>query len=334
MLGDQLFYLFDLTQSFVKTYQSLVYDKKMLPKSITKKILIKRANDWLSHLCNRYFINESEFRSFLKNNDAVCFGSFVIACLLNTHDFDDIDIMIPNERLTNYQIRQSIQRITTTTEDTLILDQKSLYCPRYMCDHCANVNEDEQLFTYHRVHNISQELRFDIIETKNIRQHLTNSTFDTGIIHFDGVNFNFDGFDLISFVASPSFRIISITKGINFEFFYDPWASICNANAHSDAKYEFVEDSTFFKGFPKIESQVKSLKKIWKNELNCFSWFHYSSLFLPILDLMKLCFSHFRRDKMTNLTTFYKITRLTLRILKNVFRGIKLKNMNEFYLTN
>lgn len=306
----------------------------MLTKTTIKKILLSRANDWLSHLCEKYSIDESEFRAFLKNNDGVCFGSFVIACLLNSYDFDDIDIMIPNERLKNFQVRQSIQKISRATPDNFsMLDQKSLYCPREMCDHCAVANEDDQLFTYHRVHNISQDLRFDIIETKNIKQHLTNSTFDTGIIHFDGVNFHFDGIDLISFVTSPSFNIVSITKGINFEFFYDPWSSICRTDDHLNANYEFKEE-TLYHQFPKIESQLESLKKIWKDELNCFTWLPRTSLDLPIHELMRLCFSHFRRDKMTNLTTFYKITRLTLRILKNVFRGMKLKNLNEFYLTN
>lgn len=305
----------------------------MLPKSIIKKILIYRAHSWLTKLCDELSINEAELKNFLKSNNSVCFGSFAIACLLNTNHFEDIDIMIPDQKLKNYQVRQSIKQIAMlTTDESLFEDQKTLYTPRDICSQCAKNNEDDQLFTYLRIHRLSPNLKFDIIETKSIDQHLRNGTFDTGIIHFDGINFNLGSIDIISFITSPSFRIISITKGINFELFYDPWSLYCfhdENGSHLNAKYEFEEDRE--QHFSKIITQLKSVKALWKDELNCFSWITQQSLDLPIHDLMKLCFSHFRRDKMTNLTTFYKITRVTLRILKNVLRGQRCLNLNEFY---
>lgn len=304
----------------------------MLPKFLIKRILIFRAHAWLTQLCKDFSINESELRNFLNNNGAVCFGSFITSCLLNSNGFNDIDIMTPDKKLNNYQVRQSIKKIaSTTSDDSLIMDQKHLYCPREICSDCAKFNEDQELFTYHRIHHITPELSFDIIETKDIQQHLTNSTFDTGVIYFDGINFHLGNIDLLSFVLSPSFKIISLTKGINFEFFYDPWCAFCREFDHKNARYEFADESEYKRQYPKITSQLKNIQSLWKDELNCFSWMNFDSLNLPILEFMKLCFSHFRRDKMTNITTFYKITRVTLRILKNCFRGMKCKNVDEFY---
>lgn len=304
-----------------------------LPRSIIKKILLNRADLWLSELCKSLDLNKQQLKEFLISNESICFGSFVTSCLLNTKNYDDIDFMVPHQKMNNHQVRSAFVKISNNSE---IRYELSYYCPRVICSKCARFNEDEKLFTYHRQHfDKKRELSFDIIESKNIQQHLLNNTFNIGLIHYDGNQFQMGDIDIVSFVCNPSFKIISITKGINFEFFYDPWSFDCRKEEDGGdlmAKYEYFQDSNSYQTpFPKIIKQIKLVKSIWSDNLNCFSWLNLSDLERPIIELMKLCFRNFRRDKMTHLTTFYKVTRLCLRLLKNCFREIKCLNVREFF---
>jgi hypothetical protein len=279
-----------------------------LTHRLEKKIILLRAHQWMRDQCIKMHINLENLNDFLKETQGVIYGSFVLSCLLNTTNFNDIDICV--KQIKNNDIRAAFSKILV--EPSCV--EKEEFTPRYICVSCGPELGDTEGFQYHVMLHTTF-VSIDILQTKDpILQHLNLGTFSLSSLYYDGVDFCFPpDFNLLDFVQDPKFKIHSFVGSINFETIYDPWSYPCDPNGgHSSHSYEqFWMDSNLTKMVNDIQSlEIAPIKNMG------------AQMFID------LCQKHFISPE--NVSS-YRIARNTLRVLKNIQRGLRCENFHEFF---
>jgi hypothetical protein len=333
----------------------------ILPNEIIREILLFRSYQSLYDKLKKLNLDEKVFIELLKGLSGFVFGSFVLSCLLDNDNFNDIDILCikkdfinPDGKIIifNNMIRNSIKSF----------GQKEIkneeYSPRDICKTCAEFHGDTQLYEYTIKHHL-ETISFDIVASKNPIEHLKTNAFDLDNIHFDGKKFYIYN-DIIKFICFPQFYIKSLRNGIDFEEIYNPECMKCygydfenetDINNHkqideilleiNDNQNENQNESHLLNNyenlqFRKLDSilyEIKKLitnKKILINQKIKLSWLNEESFKLNVIEFIKLVLSHYNPKKQEKITK-YRIIRTFFRIIKNILRGFNCKNLNDYF---
>jgi hypothetical protein len=121
-----------------------------LPREIRQLIYRFRAKQWMRDLLREVNIDPDDFEAFLLRLDARVFGSFAIACMLNTRLYDDIDIIHPplpdplplksdqsGPKSGNNQVREAIAALGFRFAPGFA-DSGEEYTPVDFCELCAS----------------------------------------------------------------------------------------------------------------------------------------------------------------------------------------------------
>lgn len=188
-----------------------------LPREIIREILLFRCHQSFYDKLKALQLDEKVFASLLKNCKGIVFGSFVLSCILDNDNFNDIDIL--TEKIENNTVRKSIKAFE------LLEIRREIYEPRYICKVCGNQHlGDKEFYLYTRKHFLPK-IKFDFTESSNPKEHLKLNSFNTDFFYFDGKQFC--GIDnLVKFICFPAFKIQNVKGGIDFEMLYDAYVII------------------------------------------------------------------------------------------------------------
>ena len=316
-----------------------------LPIDIIKIIIEFRAYQSIIDKLQKWNVNIDIFFKLLKEHNGFIFGSFVLACLLDSNDYNDIDIIHPPWK--NQIIGSIIGSFGLKESD-------SKYTPRSICKNCGKICGDSELFKYKRSHLFENGLKMDFVESNNVMEHIGKNSFDIDKIYFDGYKFHFVG-DLLKFVSFPSFHIIDLKKGIDFQFIYDPWSMNCETTnkrkKHWDESEEILDmeegeeisfdkpthlnedyesDTLTYSAFDSLQLNRDQLKTIIKNKFY-FSWFKKKHLDLEVNLITELILKHYKQKGKYLEIGKYRLTRSFFRIIKLKSRGFICSNQNLFF---
>ncbi|AYV85754.1 MAG: hypothetical protein Satyrvirus36_12 [Satyrvirus sp.] len=312
------------------------------------------------HFMVNYMINRLESHGikyenlceFLKNNNGIVFGSFLIACLLNNELYNDIDIMINREGKTNKELLLSFNKI---------FDEK--HCPgidEYTRDPCCVQVKDYEL-TYHFILK-TPTIKIDLLCCKNDPKDLVTKyiEFDVSRTYFDGTLLH-TTIDVNEFVSDPKVTILE-PHTYGFDIIYDPWALVTMFYGISNEEYAKllskgtldnvlsimanVNDISDFGGYvdffrkPKYNRKLKYI--ISEEDKNKYFRtdgpdnyckhtirkrnFYCIQIIKMYQDLMKNYVGPLNIN-----TTPYRIYKLLFRCLKFIRRGIRITNFNDFF---
>lgn len=278
---------------------------------------------WMQQMCQELSLNFNELMQFLIKSKGRIFGSFVLACLLKNRHFIDVDIIVPP--IENASVRHHMSLIFG-----LDASVNELYEPRSVCNNCAKVNNDNQLYEYHRIHQ-SSKISIELIQSKDVDQHINECVFDVNKFYFTpSEGFVSPGRDLIQFVKDPSFVIVDFTKVMDFESIYDFWGFYCNCDTSGVlvdgcAKYDYpmMADSHCWK----LKQMILYLQNNHFDLSDCAPWFNLNS---SIDQIIKDCYNHFKLEHNESVTS-YKICKTFLRAMKLVCRGLRCENLDQFF---
>lgn len=170
-------------------------------------------------------VNETELFNFFNDKKGKIFGSLVLAAVLNTRNFADMDIMhTPCE---NWQVRRAMSLV----DPTCAPHENTKFQPGFMCAECTKhmTHEEGSLQTQFYSRKLKgKSISYDLVELK---EPTTARTFDIDAITFDIATETFYmPMDIMMFVALPTFRIQKLAS-IQFESVYDVWGNECHTNA-------------------------------------------------------------------------------------------------------
>ena len=207
----------------------------MLPRELIKQILYDRCELHFKEELKRHEINYEELKNVLVELDAVISGSFIIACLLNTHNYGDIDIfhgryatfLDENNEKHQANIRRTFEKVTKYDRD-----EDVLCCPLSMYDKESELKYLRKIYL--------KSIRLEIVKVgenkseKNGKEDVVTFIMENNNIdvlkcyydpnhkeYFDTHGFYFP-FDIVDFMCNPTCKILNMHCH-KFDEIYDPW---------------------------------------------------------------------------------------------------------------
>ena len=294
ILYDNKLILYDNKLNFFVTreyFQKKMEDIKLpqLPIEIIKIILIFRVHQSFYDKCKNLEINALEFCEFLKKKNAVVFGSFIVACLLDNDNFGDIDILI-SKPITEDYLNPFGNNLKKGFDPKLFtkpfIGIGPMGCVLKMCE-CMSTTRcliiPKCFIPKSRKFYIekSEAVKFDFVEVENVKNHLDEIWSDMDNIHFNGIDF-ISKISIERFIFNPRFKLKSIQSGTNFEKIYscecpEPDYKTKPQNSGILRAVQFSKDLQL----GNLQDELISVRKTFKEEYS-LSWFGLKELNLNI----------------------------------------------------
>jgi hypothetical protein len=261
-------------------------------------------------LSNKFHINYDRMCHYLKNNNAIISGSFVISCLMDDEQYGDLDIYI--------KVRPDYNNMVRSTNELTIFNKvfEDDYIPgTYIKRPCIfpTTLKNEMTIEYYRklsMHDTSIDLVTTPIDPKTFIDKQSNFNFLKG--WFDGDSFKFP-FKPHKWIEKQSGKILNIGS-MQFETYYTP-----------DGRWSWEN------GIP-----VDNLNPI-EPYTSCDS--ERNELILDLECQLKVLYPQ-REINMSNIqriyigkemSTDYRLLKTLCRCLKYRKRGINIINLDKFF---
>jgi hypothetical protein len=315
-----------------------------LPLPIIQIILLERAKLWLKDIVASNNLDYDALIDMLQDINGNIFGSVVLSSLLNTHNYNDLDIL--HRKTENKTVRDHIERIAGERTP----HERERYAPIDFCDDCCSVLGIRDRGKYHRTHTTKDGFVIDMTEVDNEpNEYLKHRAFNTDTISFDGENFRFQDNSpefLIKFVCRPSFSIERL-QCLEFERPYDGWGEVCSVwNSPNEdeteedrwprpalrrkchgKKYDCAAAMDGGSLEERMLGRLKSVRLSLNEQNNPLKWI-VQHLFKPVDELQEICVQRYigKEDP-----TSYRVLKIVLRILKHTNRGILCRNAADHF---
>lgn len=289
------------------------------------EILLYRCYASLRTKLREYHISYDALLKYLKEKDAVISGYFVIACLLDSDEYGDLDIFHPrrheelkeNECATFNRVFEREYVIGTYEKNIAGLPKKTI----------------SEMVHYVRKLQVTPTKTLDLVETPcDARLFITkHSNFDFLVAWFDADGFHFP-FDLSQWVFGGCKARLLKVGNLEFESYYDPWGfEEEETSCTSDSGIE-INSPPFFKwtdqcrNLAKLAAETKMTTPyrnyLPRTPLKNKNLYDLCAVFMYCLRL---------RYKGKEKVTDFRLLKTFSRTLKYTTRKITITNISDFF---